>query len=242
MQLLYIVALLLSAVAAHPDSWRPWQDEKIPPAGGPKMDSDNESVTQTPDDVDGGSGGDLPEWDSDHPTHEMPPWFANRPTGRPGKGNPRGPMKGTDGNDRRPGRPSQVSTRSKRQAHGAMRGPSGHSGRPKRPSRGNWWPNRRNPSPPAFSPIFKVDNVTFQNITGVTLKEGENVFLMPMHGGRGHHHHHHHRGGKHGPPENGQYVKLIYNATEPNQVSVEYGVLKPMSLGAIVADNPEEDY
>ncbi|KAK1886297.1 Histone lysine demethylase PHF8, partial [Dissostichus eleginoides] len=66
----------------------------------------------------------------------------------------------------------------------------GHRG----PSRGHR-PNRRNPVEMVFSPSFKVDNVTFQNTTDVSLKE--------------------------------EYVKLIYNAMEPNMVSIEFGVLKP---------------
>ncbi|TDH16217.1 hypothetical protein EPR50_G00017620 [Perca flavescens] len=35
------------------------------------------------------------------------------------------------------------------------------------------------------------------------------------------------KGGRNGPPKDGQYVKLIYNTTEPNKVSIEFGVLKP---------------
>ncbi|XP_070768636.1 uncharacterized protein [Enoplosus armatus] len=257
MQLLFIAASLLSAVAARPDSWRPWQDEKFPPTGGPKLDADSQrgddeqSVTQAPEDGDGGSVGDWPEWDSGHPVwlHEMPPWLPNRPSRRPGNENPCGHTKRTDGNDRQPGRPSQVSTRGKRQAPGFMHdepevphpGASRHFGRPnKGPPRGRW-PNRRNPEAMVFSSVFKVDNVTFQNVTDVPLKEGENIFLMPKHSGRGPHHH---KRGKHGPPKNGQYVKLIYNATEPNNVAIEYGVLKPMNLAEIVGeeDNPEEYY
>ncbi|XP_040891136.1 cleavage and polyadenylation specificity factor subunit 6-like isoform X2 [Toxotes jaculatrix] len=244
MQFLCITALLLSAVAARPDSWRPWQDEKFPPAGGPKLGADSkhgdgeQSVQEAPEDRDGGSGRDWPEGDSGHPVwpHEMPTWLPNRP----GKGNPQGPMKGTDGNDRRPGRPSQVPNRGKRQAPGFIHDqpgrhhsrPSKHFGRPRGPHRGKG-PSMRNPGPTGtvvFSPLFKVDNVTFQNVTSVPLKEGENLFLMP-------------KGGKHGPPENGQYVKLIYNTTEPSKVSIEYGVVKPMYVGELVGEenNPEGD-
>ncbi|KAF1395266.1 hypothetical protein PFLUV_G00009750 [Perca fluviatilis] len=173
MQLLCIAALLLSAVAAKPDSWRPWQN-------GPKLDADSkhgddeQSLTPAPEDGDGGSG--VIDWPLGH----------------------RGPSKG------------------------------------KRP-------NRRNPGAMAFSPMIKVDNVTFQNTTAVPLKEGENIFLMPKNGGGGPHHN---KGGRNGPPKDGQYVKLIYNASEPNKVSIEFGVLKPMHLGEFVGeeDNPEEDY
>ncbi|KAK5866151.1 hypothetical protein PBY51_020363 [Eleginops maclovinus] len=104
----------------------------------------------------------------------------------------------------------------------------GHRG----PSRGSR-PNRRYPVELVFSPSFKVDNVTFQNTTDVSLKEGENIFLAPKHGERGSRHH---RGGRHGPPKITQYVKLIYNATEPNMVSVEFGVLKPITLGEYAGD------
>ncbi|KAE8300192.1 hypothetical protein D5F01_LYC00328 [Larimichthys crocea] len=116
------------------------EDEKFQPG------DDEQSVTQAPEDGDEWSGGNWPQWNSDHPvwTHEMPPGFQNRPTGRPGNGNPREPMKGTD---RRPGRP-QGPPRGKRQFPGFASGvphpgPMGHSGRP---SRGNGRPNK-NPSP-----------------------------------------------------------------------------------------------
>ncbi|XP_056228536.1 uncharacterized protein LOC130166795 [Seriola aureovittata] len=205
MQLLCIVALLLSAVAAHPDSWRPWEDEKFPPAGGPEQDAESkrgdgaQSVTQAPEDGDGRSSGDRPERDSGHPV-----WVVM---------------------------PSHLPTWGKREAPGFGLGPGRLFGRPRGPPRRKL-SNMRNPGATGdtvFSPTFKVDNVTFQNITGVPLKEGENLFLMP-------------KGGRHGPPENVQYVKLIYNTTEPNKVSVEHGVLKPMNLGELVGeeDDPEE--
>ncbi|KAK5899618.1 hypothetical protein CesoFtcFv8_009078 [Champsocephalus esox] len=112
----------------------------------------------------------------------------------------------------------------------------GHRG----PSRGHR-PNRRNPAEMVFSPSFKVDNVTFQNTTDVSLKEGENIFLAPKQGRRGPHHH---RGGRHGPPQSGQYVKLIYNATQPNMVSIEFGVFKPITLVEYAGEdeNPEDDF
>ncbi|KAM9363696.1 uncharacterized protein ABDE67_018988 [Symphorus nematophorus] len=89
-------------------------------------------------------------------------------------------------------------------------------------------PARRNPGVKGFSRIFKVDNVTFQNETDVALKEGENIFMMPKFGGRGHHHMHRGRGHHH----HMQYVKLIYNATEP----INPGEMVGME------DDPEEDY
>ncbi|XP_022614317.1 uncharacterized protein LOC111231489 [Seriola dumerili] len=239
MQLLCIAALILSAVAAHPDSWRPWEDEKFPPAGGPKQDADSkrgdgaQSVTQAPEGGDGRSSGDWPEGDSGHPVwpDEMPPWLKNRPPTRPGNGNPQGPMKLTDWTNGQMAILPHLPTWGKREAPGFGLEPGRHFGRPRGPPRGKL-PNMRNPGATddtVFSPTFKVDNVAFQNITGVSLKEGENLFLMP-------------KGGRHGPPENVQYVKLIYNTTEPNKVSVEYGVLKPMSLGELVGeeDDPEE--
>ncbi|XP_029366469.1 uncharacterized protein LOC115048824 [Echeneis naucrates] len=108
---------------------------------------------------------------------------------------------------------------------------------PRRPFRR---PSTRRPTPKCkleFSPIFKVDNVTFQNITDVPLKEGENLFWVakyPQPGTRGPYHHWGHR---HGPPQDmplQQYVKLLYNTTEPNQISLEYGVVKPVKLGQLV--------
>ncbi|XP_044045168.1 uncharacterized protein LOC122873009 isoform X2 [Siniperca chuatsi] len=221
MQLLCIAALLLSAVAARPDSWKPWKDEKFPPTGRPKLDADSkhghnkQSMTQVPEDGDRGSGGDLPKSASGHQV-----WLPNR-SSRPG--NPQGPMKGPDGNDRQVGRPSQVSTRSKRQVPGVT---------PDEPGVRHPGPGRRNPGV-----MVSIFNVTFQNVTDVTLKEGEHIFLK--HGEKGPHHN---KGGKHGPPENRQYVKLTYNATEPKKVRIEYGVLKPMNLSKIVGEekDPEE--
>ncbi|XP_071360587.1 uncharacterized protein [Trachinotus anak] len=195
MQLLFISALLLSAVAARPDSWRPWQDEKFPPAGGPKLDAGSkhcdgeQSVTQVSEDGDGGSGGDWSEGDSGPPV--WAPGFM-------------------------PGVPRFGSFR--------------HFGRRRGPLRGKW-PNMRNPNAKGnivFSPAFKVDNVIVENITAVALKEGENLFLMPKRGGRR-------------PHNQMQYVKLIYNSSEPNNVSIEYGVVKPMNFGEHVGeDDPEE--
>ncbi|XP_037621416.1 uncharacterized protein LOC119485735 isoform X1 [Sebastes umbrosus] len=231
MQLLCVATLLLSAVAAQPDFW---PDERSPPPGGPQTE-----------DGDGEFDGVWPQWVSGHPVwqDEMPSWL---PDTRPENGNP--PMKGTDGDDHQPGRPSQVSARGKRQAPGfTSDGPGvpppgpGRQFERRRGSSGGKRPNRRDPSTMVFSPMFKVDNVAFQNVTDVTLKEGETLFLMPRHGGRGHHHQ---KGGRHGPPKTGQYVKLIYKAAEPNKVSIEVGVSKPMNPGEFfgVEDHPEEDY
>ncbi|XP_068583576.1 uncharacterized protein [Cebidichthys violaceus] len=140
---------------------------------------------------------------------------------------------------------SQASTLGKDQVPGfTSDGPGGYHHGPGRQfwrHRGGQRPNRRIPSAVVFCSVFKVDNVTFQNVTDVTLKEGKNIFLMPKHGGRGPHHH---KGGRHRHPKNGQFVKLIYNATEPNKVSVEFGVFKPMNLGKFIGEenNPDEDY
>ncbi|KAA8594782.1 hypothetical protein FQN60_011917 [Etheostoma spectabile] len=242
MQLLCIAALLLTAVAIKPPSWKPRLNR-------PKLDAvskhgDNErSLTPAPEVGDGGSG--EVDWPFGH----------------------RGPSKGKNPNGRNPGAmidnvtfqnttavalkegeniflmpkqyvkliynttvPNKASLEfgvlnlapgfmsdEPRKVFGRQRGPAGGKG--------------RNPGAMAFSPVFKVDNVTFQNTTAVALKEGENIFLMPKHGGRGPHH-------------NKQYVKLIYNTTEPNKVSIEFGVLQPMNLGEFVGDedSPEEDY
>nr|XP_046270714.1 uncharacterized protein LOC124072944 isoform X2 [Scatophagus argus] len=206
MQLLWITTLLLSAVAA-------------------RRGDDDLLMTQIPEDGDEGSGGG-----SSHPVLDLPPCHPNKPGRRPSNGNPWGPMRGNGCRPERPGFP----IRGKRQVPGVMPrgprfGPSRPFGRPVGPPRGDGLPFSMNPSSVVFSPIFKVDNVTFSNVTSVTLTEGENVFMMSKSGGSGHHHHHHrhhhHAGGKHGPSGNMQYVKLIYNATRPNEVSVEYGVL-----------------
>ncbi|XP_042250464.1 uncharacterized protein LOC121885251 [Thunnus maccoyii] len=245
MQFLCITALLLAAVAAHPDSQTPWQDKEFPPTGDPQLDfkpGDDEQATNSPEDGHTGSGGGSPEW-----SHEMPTGLPNWPSKEPSME----PMT-HDWSDYQTGRPSVASNRGKRQApdFGVMTdepgvphpGSSRHFGRPRGPPRGKR-PNMRNPAAKGnmvFSPIFKVDSVTVQNITNAPLKEGENLFLQPRHGGRGHHHH---KGGNHGPPTQ-QYLKLIYNATEPNKVSIEYGVLKPTNPGKLFREenNLEEDY
>ncbi|KAJ0033742.1 hypothetical protein NQD34_000849 [Periophthalmus magnuspinnatus] len=101
--------------------------------------------------------------------------------------------------------------------------------------------------PPArvFLPVFKVENVTFQNITSVQLMQGENLFLKVK--GRGPHPPHHFKPRHfklpfrppHGPPFKGQYVKVTYNSTEPGQVSVEYGIVR--STFSIRSLSEEED-
>ncbi|KAG7241253.1 hypothetical protein INR49_025771 [Caranx melampygus] len=218
MQFLFIAALLVSAVAAHPDSGRPWQDEKFPPAGGPKLDADpncrdrEQSVARFPEDGNAGSGGDRTEGYSGHPVRprDVLPWLQITPSAEPENGNQQpGDMTNQDLMKRLP-------TWGKREAPGF--------GLRRKRARG---PNMRNPGVRGnivFSPVFTVDSVTFQNITAVPLKEVNSViwgsvFMIPK-----------------------QYVKLIYNATEPNKVSIEYGVVKPMSLGALVGiqDDPEE--
>ncbi|KAJ0050950.1 hypothetical protein NL108_009947 [Boleophthalmus pectinirostris] len=82
-------------------------------------------------------------------------------------------------------------------------------------------------------PVFRVENVTFQNTTSVQLEQGDNLFLKVK--GRGPPHPPHFKpqhfrvpfhGPPHRPPFRGQYVKVIYNSTEPNQVSVEYGTVE----------------
>ncbi|XP_034746203.1 uncharacterized protein LOC117955681 [Etheostoma cragini] len=268
MQLLCIAALLLTAVAAKPDSWRPGQN-------GPKLDAvskhgdDERSLTPAPEVGDGGSG------------------VVDRPFGQ------RGPSKSMNPNRRNPGAmafslmikidnvtfqntsavalkegeniflmpkggkhgppkdwqyvkliynttvPNKVSLQFGvlKLAPGFMSDePSKVSGKQRQPAGGKG----KNPGAMAFSPVFKVDNVTFQNTTAVSMKEGENVFLMPKHGGGGPHHN---KGGRHEPPKDGLYVKLIYNTTEPNKVSIEFGVLQPMNLGEFVGDedSPEKE-
>ncbi|XP_010862405.2 basic salivary proline-rich protein 3 isoform X1 [Esox lucius] len=61
-----------------------------------------------------------------------------------------------------------------------------------------------------FIPIFQADNVTIKNVSGLSLKEGENIFLLPM-GGRG-------------PPRPMPYLKVTYNPSAKN--SLEYGLTK----------------
>ncbi|KAM7394294.1 hypothetical protein PAMP_021107 [Pampus punctatissimus] len=241
MQFLCIAALLLVAVAARPDSQKPWQKNKFPPIGGPRPDfkpGDNKHVIKSPEDRVAGSGGDSSEW-----SHETT-GFLNRPSKVPGKENPQGPIRGDDGSDHQPGKPSQASNRGKRQApaFGVMTdepgvprpGPGRHFGRPRGP------PREQETKTHVLTP-FQVNNVTFQNITDVPLKEGENIFLLPKHGRS---RPHHHKGGKRGPPQNEQYLKLIYNVTEPDTFSIEYGVLKPINIGELFGeeDNLEDDY
>ncbi|KAM8772981.1 uncharacterized protein AB9X84_013148 [Acanthopagrus schlegelii] len=121
------------------------------------------------------------------------------------------------------------------------RGPSEHFGRPQGGSRGNGHPKKRNL---VFSPAFKVDNVTFQPQNGadVTLKEGENIFLIPKHIGRGPHHPQMRE--LRGRPKPRQYVKLNYTAAQPNQVSIEYGLVKYVQPAELVEedDYSEDDY
>lgn len=90
-----------------------------------------------------------------------------------------------------------------------------------------------------FSPVFKIDNVTFQNTTSVQLKEGDNLFLKVK--CKGPRHPHHFKSKRHGPQIAQQYVKLTYNSTEPNHVSVEYGALKPISHGESFGELYEPD-
>nr|XP_040041337.1 uncharacterized protein LOC120824547 isoform X1 [Gasterosteus aculeatus aculeatus] len=207
MQLLCVAALVLSAVAAQPGSRRPWQDGKFPPAVADSKRGDGEQpVTRGPEDVDEGSSGDWPAWDSDHLSHVS-----------------------TSGKRQVPG----VTVRLRRH----LSGPNRQSGRRGGPSRGQK-PNRRNPVPMVFSPVFKVDNVTFQNVTDVTLKEGENIFLMPKQGpGEPQDH----KRGRDGFPKNGEFVKLIYNATEPNKVSLEFGVFKLMNPRKFIGEENHSD-
>ncbi|XP_038569287.1 uncharacterized protein LOC119898998 [Micropterus salmoides] len=230
MQLLCIAALLLSAVAAHPR-----QDEKLRPTGGPKLDAHSKGGDNDTSVMHG------PGRDSGHPV-SMPAWLPNRPSRKPGHGNTSGPMKGSDGKDRQPGTLTQASTRGKRQVPSLKPDvpgirhpePAKHFERPKGPQQAR--PNGKNP---VYSPVFKVDKVTFQNTTDVTLKKGENIFLMPMHGERGQEDKRgpqQNKGGNPAPPKNWQYVKLIYNTTEPNKVSFEYGFLKPMNLSGIAGE------
>ncbi|XP_078022872.1 uncharacterized protein LOC117255892 isoform X2 [Epinephelus lanceolatus] len=112
---------------------------------------------------------------------------------------------------------------------GRLRGPSGDRR-----------PNRR---PMELSPVFKVDGVTFQSTSAVPLQEGETMFRMvrPREGEEGPRPEEKRRGERRGP---GQYVKLIYKAMEPNKVSIEFGVMKPVKPGELVRgeDIFEDDY
>ncbi|XP_033481016.2 uncharacterized protein LOC117255892 isoform X1 [Epinephelus lanceolatus] len=167
------------------------------------------------------------DWDAGHPwLLEMPPWFPNQQARRPG--NPRRPVEGTDG------RPSQRGPDFKPGERGVpppgrLRGPSGDRR-----------PNRR---PMELSPVFKVDGVTFQSTSAVPLQEGETMFRMvrPREGEEGPRPEEKRRGERRGP---GQYVKLIYKAMEPNKVSIEFGVMKPVKPGELVRgeDIFEDDY
>ncbi|XP_029916533.1 collagen alpha-1(XVII) chain-like [Myripristis murdjan] len=232
MATLCVVALLLSAVAAQPDPWRPWQQgiPQPPPFG----DRGNP----------GHFGSSWPGRDSGRPG-EMPPWYPRRPFGNPG---PHGPMGEADGINPQPGGPPPIPDRGDGQtpALGFMpEEPGAFPGlKPPRRPGGRWRPrggrpNMRNPNRMVnkkFIPIFKADNVTFENITGIPLKEGENIFLLPR-GGRGPHHpkegHTGPQNMAYGLPSYGlqPYLKLVYNPTATNKVSFEYGILQLLPVG-----------
>ncbi|XP_026216171.1 basic salivary proline-rich protein 1-like [Anabas testudineus] len=169
-------------------------------------------------------------------------------SGRPGK--PPGPPKGDLPPMNRPvpqgpgGQPGKSQSPPKMEEnHMNKTGPFGKGGKPGKHQGGSKSEERhmKNPGPPGnieFSPAFKVDNVTFQNITNVTLQQGENLFLMPKHGERVPRHF---QGRKHGPPRNGQYVKLIYNSTLPNMFSMEFGVFRPKNVSELVAEGDDDE-
>ncbi|KAF7663989.1 hypothetical protein LDENG_00193610 [Lucifuga dentata] len=76
-----------------------------------------------------------------------------------------------------------------------------------------------------FVSIFKVGSLHYlNNVTGLPLTEGENVFLLPR-GGKAppHSKERHHRFQR-----KEQYLKLFYNPAVTNKVSLEYGILKPL--------------
>ncbi|XP_024254163.1 proline-rich protein HaeIII subfamily 1-like [Oncorhynchus tshawytscha] len=165
-------------------------------------------------------------------------YAPNGPRPHPGQGTPRGPgsrwrrpagpprggrpnMRNLDARpDRNPIRPSAV--------------PSGAGGRPPfddtifggRLLQPEMVGNRE------FIPIFQADNVTLQNASGLPLKEGENIFLLPK-GGRGtppprHGHKRPQELGFGYPHSSGfqfqPYLKLIYNPSATNKISFEYGI------------------
>ncbi|KAJ8001270.1 hypothetical protein DPEC_G00192580 [Dallia pectoralis] len=99
-----------------------------------------------------------------------------------------------------------------------------------------------------FIPIFQADNVTIQNVSGLTLKEGENIFLLP-------------RAGRRPPPKQNErngpqdyrfgypsynsfqpYMNIIFNPTATPKYSFQYGIttLLPSFMKAEETD-PEEE-
>ncbi|CAJ1052295.1 uncharacterized protein LOC111231489 [Xyrichtys novacula] len=73
-----------------------------------------------------------------------------------------------------------------------------------------------------FGPVecvstFTVGNFTIQPDSGVTLQQGESIFVEQKCGNRRPHY-----------PKN--CVKFIFNTTELNQVSIQFGVVKPVSI------------
>ncbi|XP_078138848.1 uncharacterized protein LOC139911817 [Centroberyx gerrardi] len=131
MEVLCIVALLLSAVAARPDPWWQWEqgNSQFPPFGGPQQDPDRPDFKpgdnggaypptgSQPADADGGnpgpSGPYWPGWEPRSPIWpgEMPPRFPHRPSRGPGNGGPQRPIGGADGSNRQPGGPPQIPDR-----------------------------------------------------------------------------------------------------------------------------------
>ncbi|XP_042340319.1 uncharacterized protein LOC121941561 [Plectropomus leopardus] len=181
-----------------------------------KLGDDEEWVSEVPEGGNVGSGVDGSDWAGGQPwLLETPPWLPQQRFRRQGMTGPQRPV------ERPRGRPRGAPERHK--------GPGGRE------------PNGRKPLVP--SPVFKVENVEFQNTTAVPLKEGENVFRMLRNGGKGGPQLL--RGGRNRPKrEFPQYVKLIYSAAEPNKVSIEFGVMKPENLGELVGEeeNLEEEY
>ncbi|KAG9259631.1 hypothetical protein AMEX_G27137 [Astyanax mexicanus] len=110
---------------------------------------------------------------------------------------------------------------------GGHRGPHG-GGRPGGPFRPPFRPDGGRPVQPniTFTPLFRIDNVTAQNISAsVPLKQGENVFILPP--------------GSNGPPQRRPpvagpqpYFKIIYNQNS-TKIAFEFGTAQfvpPLSV------------
>ncbi|XP_063076341.1 S-antigen protein-like isoform X2 [Engraulis encrasicolus] len=195
-------------------------------------------------------GPDMPDWGVDEP------WFPDMTDGGEGcdENEGDGGWSNGDGGDEEPtGFPDR----------GDKRDPwsQGEWGPGARRPRRNRGPNRRNPGgrrpggaggrfppfggrpmPPSeeptreFTPIVKLDNVTLPNVTEMHLKEGENIFLLPMGRPRGPPRRRP-EGRPEGPQEGPQemnfygyggpqpYIKLILNPQSTTQrISFEYGI------------------
>ncbi|KAL2097484.1 hypothetical protein ACEWY4_006691 [Coilia grayii] len=210
----------------------------------------------------GGNGGyfprpggpNMPDWGMDEPQQ---PWFPAGPTEVP-EGEDQGNGGWPNGNDEFE-EPTDFPDRGDKWGQGSWRQRQAEWGPGVRRTQGGMGPNRRNPNtrrpegpdgrfpfggrpvPPStmpnrqFTPILKLDNVTLPNITGMPLKEGENIFLLPMA------RHNAPQEMRYGYPSYGPqpYIKLIYNPTATQKISFEYGITQ--LLPSFLKADPEED-